>query len=44
MIRETETEARSSIGCLVCSKVAEVWQKIKDQSRELTRSIHLMNP
>jgi hypothetical protein len=44
MIRETEIEARSSIGCSICSKVAEVWQKIKDQSRELTRSIDLLNP
>jgi len=44
MIRETETEARSSIGCLICSKVAAIWQKIKDQSRELTRSIDLLNP
>ena len=44
MIRETEIEARSSIGCLICSKVAEVWQKIRDQSGELTFSINLMNP
>jgi len=44
MIRETETEARSSIGCLICSKVAAIWQKIREQSRELTLAIHLMNP
>jgi hypothetical protein len=44
MIRETEIEAKSNLLCLVCSKVAEVWQKIKDPSGELTRSIDLMNP